>query len=126
MVSPSSVIRRRTVPCIAGCEGPRLMVISDEGSSASTASGSRSASSALSSISVIGGRVHVRPPHVRLAHGDVGAARPRAGPAHQVGEIQLGDQRLPLLRRVILAQWMADEFGIEQYPLQIGMTLELN
>ena len=40
MVSPSSVTTMRTVPCMAGCEGPRFTVIRDDGISDSSESGS--------------------------------------------------------------------------------------
>jgi len=45
MVSPSSVTVSRTVPCMAGCEGPRFTVIGSLGMSASTESGSLSGAS---------------------------------------------------------------------------------
>src|SRR5437764_4991667 len=101
MVSPSSVTTSRTVPCIAGCEGPRLTVIGAEGSSSSRASGS-----------VIGIRIDALPPDVGLAHGDPGASGARARAAHQVGKIQLRNQRLPLARRVVLAPRMAHALGV--------------
>src|SRR5437667_10510225 len=107
MLSPSSVTTRRTVPCIAGWDGPRLIVIRDDGISASTASGS----AARSNGSVIGTRIHVLPADVRLAHGNARPARARTGSAHQVGKVQLGDEQLPLADRVVLAQRMSDEFG---------------
>src|SRR5205814_8447949 len=100
MVSPPSVTTSRTVPCMAGCDGPRFTVIKDDGSSASTASGS----AARSRGSVIGIRIHVLPADVRLAHGNARPAGPRTRSAHQIGKIQLGDQQLPLAHRVVLAQ----------------------
>src|SRR5205085_4888906 len=89
MVSPSSVSTRRTVPCIAGCDGPRFTVIRLDGSSDSSASGSCSCA-----CSVIGVRIDVAAAHVRLAHRHAGAAGTGAGAAHQIGEVQLGNERL--------------------------------
>src|SRR5438874_8509559 len=107
MVSPSRVTTRRTVPCMAGCDGPRFTVIRLEGGSASRASGS-------SWCSVIGRRVHVLAPDVRLAHRDAGAARAGAGPANEIGEVQFRDERLPLARRIVLAQGVALELGVHE------------
>src|SRR2546423_7230158 len=91
MVSPSSVTVRRTVPCIAGCEGPRFTVMGVVGISASSESGSWSWSA-----SVIGARIDVLAADVRLAHREAGAARTGPGAAHQVGEVQLGEEGLGL------------------------------
>src|SRR6266852_6609819 len=110
MVSPSSVTTRRSVPCMAGCEGPRLTVVRLDGSSDSSASGSWS----CRACSVIGVRVDVGAADVRLAHGHARPARTGAGTAHQVREVQLGHQRLPLAHRVVLAQREALELGIHQ------------
>src|SRR5260221_9515331 len=110
MLSPSSCTVRRTVPCMAGCEGPRLTVISDDGSSDS----SESASPACSRASVIGVRIHVLAADVRLAHGKAGAARTWPGAAHQIGKVLLGNERLPLAHRIVLAQRVADELRVEE------------
>src|SRR6266478_7761254 len=122
-VSPSSVTTRRTVPCIAGCEGPRLMVISEVGRSCSTDSGS---CSCAGSISVIRARVDVLPADVRLAHGNARSAGTRPGAADKIGKIQLRHQGLPLAHRVVLAQRVPLELGIEKEPLQVGMAGELD
>src|SRR5579859_4346569 len=104
MVSPSSVTVMRTVPCIAGCEGPRLTVINDDGSSDSSASGSCS-----SKGSVIGVGIHVRAADMSLAHRDSRAAGTGAGSAHQVGKVELRHQQLPLAHRIIFTKRMPDE-----------------
>src|SRR5438309_11742981 len=100
MVSPSRVTVRRTVPCIAGCEGPRCTVIGEVGISASSASGSVSGRP----DSVIRARIDVLAADVRLAHGNARAPGSGAGAANEIGEIQLRNQRLPLAHRVVLAR----------------------
>src|ERR1700694_4042008 len=113
MVSPSSVTTRRTVPCIAGCEGPRLTVIGADGRSCSSASGSCCTGSvpenpgdadvappARRSGSVISIRVHVLAADVSLAHGHARAAGTRPGSADEGGEIKLRHQHLALAQRV--------------------------
>src|SRR3954463_5390815 len=119
MVSPSRLTTSRTVPCIAGCDGPRFTVIRLEGRSDSSASGS-------SWCSVIGRRVHVLAPDVRLAHRDAGAARARARAANEIGEFQLGDERLPLAGRIVLAQGVALELGVHEDALQVRVADELD
>src|SRR3954470_22216393 len=120
MVSPSSVTTNRTVPCIAGWEGPRLTVIGAEGRSCSNASGSSG-----SRCSVIGARIHVLAADVRLAHRNARSARTGPGAANQVGEVELGHQRLPLAHRIVLAQREALELGVHQEALQIRVPFEI-
>src|ERR1700694_4100082 len=122
MVSPSSVTTRRTVPCMAGCDGPRLTVIRDDGRSFSSAS----AAPAISKGSVIGMRVHVLPADVRLAHRNARAAGSGTGAAHEVGKVELRHERLPLAHRIVLAQRVADELRVHEEPLQIRVPLELH
>src|SRR2546430_10203524 len=120
MVSPSSVTVRRTVPCIAGCEGPRFTVMGVVGISASSDSGSWSCSA-----SVIGARIDVLAADVRLAHRDAGAARTGAGAAHQVGEVELGDEGLALADGIVLAQGEADELRVHENARQVRVPGEL-
>src|SRR5207237_6195120 len=109
MVSPASVTVSRTVPCIAGCEGPRFTVMGVVGISASRESGSWSWSA-----SVIRARIDALAADVRLAHRDPRAARTGAGAAHEVGKIQLGNEGLPLADGIVLAQREADELGVHE------------
>src|SRR4051812_10900338 len=124
MVSPSSVTTRRTVPCMAGWEGPRFTVINDDGSSASSESGSGALGSCAGSV--IGVGVHVAPPHVRLAHGHARAAGARTRTAHEVGKVLLLHQRLPLAHRVVLAQRVSLELGVHEQALEVRVAGELD
>src|SRR5262249_732909 len=122
MVSPSRVTTSRTVPCIAGCEGPRFTVIRLEGSSCSSPSGS----SSWASSSAIVFPTPVRAAHVGLAHRHARAARGGAGAAYQVGEVQLGHQELPLAHRVVLAQRVPLELRVQEDAREVRMADELH
>src|SRR5258707_2394895 len=119
MVSPSSVTTSRTTPCIAGCDGPRLTVIGADGRSSSKVSGS------CGTGSVIGVGAHVLAADVRLAHGNARASGAGPGAADQVGEVELGHERLALAHRVVLAQRVALELRVQEQALQIRVPLEL-
>src|SRR5262245_19738968 len=90
----------RTVPCIAGCDGPMLTVISSWGSSVST---SRSAESLR--------------PRTRVLRSAMTSSR-------SLEQVRAADQRLPLFLRVVLAQRVADELLVHVDPPQIGVALE--
>src|SRR5450631_871732 len=112
IVSPSSSMWARTVPCIAGCEGPRFSAMRRRGSSAS--SGSLTAVTARSGWAT--GRVRQVDE----------IARQGARAADQVGDVALGDQRLARAGRVVLAERMALEVLRHVEPAQVGVPLELD
>src|SRR5262245_10243346 len=111
MVSPSSSTLSRTVPCVAGWDGPMLSTIllvwrcasSSESSSGGSSSFSRSSAWAMSVWS--------------------GGAR-GAGAAEDVADGALGDERLPLAERVVLAQRVALELLVHEDASEIGVPGE--
>src|SRR5690348_15594204 len=106
MRSPSIVSTMRTVPCIAGCDGPMLIVIRSGGSSCSLSD--RSCTSLRPSTSCL--IVDVSGISIRLL-------RCR-------DEVVAPHERLALLLGVVLAQRIADELLVEEDPAQIGMAVE--
>src|SRR5512143_809856 len=131
MSSPDSSSTMRTVPCIAGCDGPMLRCIGSDGSSSSPSSKSRS----MGSISVLdlSGRRFRRAARVaeRLglrcnprsslepfaAEGHAFVAAERSDLLEDEVRFFFGavrDERLRLLRRVVLAERVALELRVHE------------
>src|SRR5574337_1153107 len=118
MVSPSSSTTDRTVPWVAGWLGPRLISIFRDGNGAS--SGSGAAAAAGGGISCFG-----------FDMGPLGTSRPGrlvpgggTGAAVEVGDVALGDQRLPPAQRVVLAQGVPHELLVHVEAARIGVPRE--
>src|SRR6185503_13195794 len=102
--SPCTSSTMRTVPCMAGCDGPMFSGTGWVGRSGRSMSAMSSASwkprttrrCSISVVLILVSRLDVRAPH----------------------------QRLALLLRVVLAQRVPDELGIHQDAAQVGMALE--
>src|SRR5205085_8434102 len=86
---------------------------------------SRESGSESWSASVIRARIDVLAADVRLAHRDPRAAGTGARAAHQVGEIQLGNEGLPLADGIVLAQREADELGVHENAGEVRVSGEL-
>src|SRR5438477_6429827 len=108
MRSPSTSSTIRTVPCMAGCDGPMFRGTGSVGRSGAPRS------SASWKPMTIWRRVSVSSSEevliCRLSFTWLGL-----GPAHE---------RLPLLLRVVLAQRVPDELGIHQDAAQVRVALE--
>src|SRR5438045_9700060 len=104
MRSPSTVSTIRTVPCIAGCDGPMLTVMRSGGSSVSVSVRSwtslRPRTSWRRSAMVPLDRVH--------------------------REIVAAHERLALLLRIILAEGISDELFVQVDAAQVGVAVELD
>src|SRR5678816_2393615 len=114
MRSPSTVSTMRTVPCIAGCDGPMLIVISSGGSSCSVSPRScaslRPSTSCLSDVRSRGAAMSVLLLRRALDRVD--------------RQVVAAHQRLALLLRVVLAQRVADELLVEVDATEIGVAVE--
>src|SRR5579872_4644999 len=101
MRSPSSLRLNLMVPCEAGCDGPICSsMISSAGSAASIFCDQRAGSDMTTLLLRRPQRLH--------------------------DWIDLRNQRLALLKRIILSQRMADEGIVEQDAAQVGMAVELD
>ena len=98
-VSPSTVRTMRTVPCIAGCDGPMLSVIGSVGSSCSFVGEILDVLDAEDHLLALQPWRSLTPRRDRTAH-----------------------ERLALLFGVVLAQRMADELLVHEDAAQIGMA----
>src|SRR5690349_4841141 len=104
MRSPSTVSTMRTVPCIAGCDGPMLTVIKSGGSSVSVSDRSWTS---------------LRP--------RTSWRRSAMVPLDRIDdEVVAAHERLPLLLGVVLAERVADELFVEVDPAQVRVPLELD
>src|SRR5688572_12409852 len=95
MRSPSTVSTMRTVPCIAGCDGPMLTVMRSGGSSVSVSE--RSCASLRPSTSCLS---VAESPMLHLALDRIDR------------QIVAAHERLALLLRIVLAQRIADELFV--------------
>src|SRR5271170_5734674 len=122
MVSPSNSMRVRTVPCMAGCEGPMLMSIRLVWRCASSSPSSASRPAGVTSMSM------------GSAMGPVGNNRKRfwvrallshargAGTAEDVLDGPLGRERLSAAQRVVLSQRVSLEFLVHEDARQPGVA----
>src|SRR5215467_5855287 len=95
----------RTVPCIAGCDGPMLTVISSCGSSCSSS---------------VRSWTSLRPNTSCLR-----SALAMIGPLDRVDrQIVAAHVRLALLLGIVVAKRVADELLLHVDPAQIGMVIE--
>src|SRR5215471_9672567 len=107
MRSPSTSSTIRTVPCMAGCDGPMFSGTGSVGrSGAPRSSASWKPRTIWRRVSAISSVVLMLGSSFTLLG---------LGPAHE---------RLPLLLRVILAQRVPDELGIHQDTAQVRVALE--
>src|SRR5690606_17839583 len=117
MFSPDSSITMRTVPCIAGWEGPTLSIIGSLGSSSSLSSSSRSRGSITrASVSlVLAGPVRLP----AEAHALVGAEG-----RDLLEALAIRNERLRPVGRIVLPQRMPDELRVQEDAPEIGMAAE--
>src|SRR4051794_22005129 len=111
----------RTVPCMAGCEGPRFRCIGSAGSSSSFSSRSRS----MGSMSVLSVRCRAREVLTPERHAFVGSERREFFerlPRLAFGAVR--DERLRLVRGVILEKRMSFELGVHEDATKIRVALE--
>ena len=124
MVSPESSSTMRTVPCIAGCDGPMLRSIGSLGQLelAFVELVIDAVPSQLVSASSRDRRdAYVWRPkrHALVVRRTAGASRAVAASASAVR-----DERLRLVGRVVLAQRMPHELRVHQDAAQIGVAVE--
>ena len=112
IVSPSTSSTMRTVPCIAGCDGPMLSGIGSVGSSG-----------LVEVLGVLRRRGPRGGSRAGRASGPVGLGDARRSITRR-GRRSRADQRLALLLGVVLAQRVPDELGVHEDAAQVGVALE--